>query len=53
MVNDHHKDIAAFEREAASGSDDALKQFASTTLPTLKQHLEMAETALKAAKPKS
>lgn len=53
MVNDHKKDIAAFEHEAASGSDAALKSFASSTLPTLKQHLEMAETALKTAKPKS
>jgi putative membrane protein len=45
MVKDHRKDIREFEREASNGADDAVKQFASSTLPTLKQHLEMAESA--------
>jgi putative membrane protein len=46
MVKDHRQDIAEFKREAASGSDPALKQFASTTLPTLEQHLQLAQSTL-------
>lgn len=42
MVEDHKKDIAMFEKEAASGQS-AVDQFASQTLPTLKEHLKMAE----------
>jgi putative membrane protein len=42
MVKDHEKDVALFEKEAASGQS-AVDQFASKTLPTLKTHLEMAE----------
>ena len=48
MIKDHHKDIKEFEREAASGSDTAVKQFASSALPDLKQHLQMAESAQQA-----
>lgn len=44
MVKDHKKDIAEFEREAKGGGDTHLKTFASNTLPTLKEHLQMAET---------
>ena len=43
MVKDHRKAIKLFGMESASGSDPDLKQFASTTLPALKQHLQMAE----------
>ncbi len=43
MVSDHKKDVAEFEREARSGKDPELKAFAEKTLPTLKQHLQMAE----------
>jgi putative membrane protein len=42
MLTDHQKDVAAFEREASSGNNEALKEFASRTLPTLKEHLKMA-----------
>jgi putative membrane protein len=45
MVRDHRADIAEFEREASHGSDPDIKAFASKTLPTLKHHLEMAESA--------
>jgi putative membrane protein len=45
MVRDHRADIAAFEREAGHGSDPDVKNFASRTLPTLKHHLQMAESA--------
>jgi putative membrane protein len=42
MLTDHQKDVAAFEKEASSGKNEALKEFASRTLPTLKQHLKLA-----------
>jgi putative membrane protein len=44
MVKDHRTDIAEFEKEASGGSDPDLKSFAANTLPTLKEHLQMAES---------
>jgi putative membrane protein len=49
MVSDHKADIKAFEKEATTGTDPELKQFASTTLPTLNQHLSMAQSGTHAA----
>jgi putative membrane protein len=43
MVEDHRKDIAAFEKEASDGHNSELRDFASKTLPVLRHHLEMAE----------
>jgi putative membrane protein len=43
MVEDHQKDIRAFEHEASAGSDADVKAFASKTLPTLKEHLQQAQ----------
>ncbi len=45
MVKDHKEDIAEFEKEAKGGSDPNIKAFAARTLPTLKEHLTMAESA--------
>jgi putative membrane protein len=42
MVTNHRTNIPMFEREASKGADTDLKQFASNTLPTLKEHLELA-----------
>jgi len=42
MVKDHKKDIAKFEKAAASDDAD-VAAFAKATLPTLKEHLQMAE----------
>ena len=50
MVRDHRTDIAEFQREADHGSDPAVKQFASSTLPTLQEHLRLAEDAQKQVK---
>ncbi|HEX4075957.1 MAG TPA: DUF4142 domain-containing protein [Candidatus Acidoferrales bacterium] len=43
MVRDHKDDIAAFQQEANNGQDRAVKNFASQTLPTLQDHLKMAQ----------
>ena len=42
MVTDHVQDVAAFKREASSGANPDIKDFASQTLPTLEDHLKHA-----------
>jgi putative membrane protein len=42
MVKDHQEDIAEFTSEANGGHKDAIRSFASDTLPTLKDHLKLA-----------
>jgi putative membrane protein len=43
VIADHQKDIAEFEREAKDGQDPQLKAFAAKTLPTLREHLKLAQ----------
>ncbi|MGI8991423.1 MAG: DUF4142 domain-containing protein [Bryobacteraceae bacterium] len=43
MVRDHKKDVSEFQKEANKGKDDSIKNFASQTLPTLQEHLKMAQ----------
>lgn len=43
MVQDHQKDVQAFQQEIQSGSNAELKSFAQSTLPTLQQHLAQAQ----------
>ena len=43
MLDDHSATVALFTKEAKSGRDSDLKGFASTTLPTIKDHLKMAQ----------
>lgn len=43
MVKDHRDTIAMFEHEAKSGSSAKVKAFAKETLPSLNDHLKMAE----------
>jgi putative membrane protein len=44
MVKDHTKDVSDFEQASAQAQDADVKGFASKTLPTLREHLEMART---------
>lgn len=43
MVKDHRDDVAAFEKEISGGTDGDIKSLASQALPTLREHLQMAE----------
>lgn len=43
MVRDHRKDVGEFAHEAKMGKDPAVKSFAESTLPTLREHLKEAE----------
>jgi putative membrane protein len=43
MVKDHQTDIAEFQKEANSGMNADLKSWATTTLPTLQEHLRIAK----------
>jgi putative membrane protein len=47
MVTNHRNNIPVFEREASRGADADLKQWASSIVPTLKEHLDMAQKAQK------
>ena len=44
MIADHKTTIALFQKEAKSGKNADLKAFAVKTLPTLQEHLKMANT---------
>ncbi|RPH45280.1 MAG: DUF4142 domain-containing protein [Burkholderiales bacterium] len=44
QVADHQKAVTLFERQAKSGQDAELKQWASKMLPALREHLEMARS---------
>ena len=43
MVKDHKKDVSAFRKQAKSAKDADVKSFAAQTLPTLQEHLAMAQ----------
>jgi putative membrane protein len=44
QVSDHKKDIEAFEKAANGAADQDVKNLATKTLPTLKEHLATAES---------
>jgi putative membrane protein len=43
MVADHKKDVAEFEKASKTAKDEAVKNFASSTAPTLQEHLKLAQ----------
>jgi putative membrane protein len=50
MVKDHQKDVKAFQAEVQGGTDPNVRQFASSTLPTLQQHLDQVKDLNKTTK---
>jgi len=42
MVKDHDTDVKEFQRVAQNGTDTAIRDFASKTLPTLQEHQTLA-----------
>jgi putative membrane protein len=55
MVKDHKNDVAEFKKQAERGKDPDLKAWASQKLPTLQEHLRLAqdvESQVKSAKPR-
>jgi putative membrane protein len=44
MVKDHKHDICEFEHEAKKGKDADVKKWASDEVPTLKKHLDLAQS---------
>ena len=49
MVEAHKKTVQLMEEQIRSGQDAELKAFATETLPTVRHHLQMAETLAKNA----
>ena len=50
MVEDHTSTIKAFEDESKNGTDVDLKAWVDKTLPTLRDHLKMAQDLQKKVK---
>jgi putative membrane protein len=44
MLQDHEKDVAAFQTAAQQGQDPDVKVFAAQALPTLQEHLEQVRS---------
>ena len=49
-IEDHKKDVKDFEKASQSAKDPEVKAFAAKTLPTLKAHLQQAESLQKSVK---
>ena len=47
MINDHQKDIAAYQRASQQAADPEVKAFAKKTLPVLQKHLKAVQAAQK------
>jgi putative membrane protein len=44
MVSDHKKDVSEFRKQSESAKDPDVRKFAAKALPTLEDHLKLAET---------
>jgi len=49
MLSDHRKDVSDFRKESQSGKDPEVKAWAAKTLPTLEEHLQLAQSASRGA----
>ena len=49
MAEDHQKAVDLFQKQAEEGQDPELKAFAEQTLPTIKEHLTMAQSMVQQA----
>jgi putative membrane protein len=45
MLQDHRKDVNDFRKESQGGQDPEVKAWAAKTLPTLEEHLRLAQSA--------
>jgi putative membrane protein len=52
MLSDHKKDVSEFKKEANQAKDSDVKAFAGKTLPTLQEHLTMAQNLNESVKGK-
>jgi putative membrane protein len=50
MVSDHRKDVSEFRKQSGSAKDADVKAFAAKSLPTLEEHLQLAQRAEQASK---
>jgi putative membrane protein len=50
QLKDHENDVKEFQAEAQNGQDPKVKSFASETLPTLQEHLELVKNLNKTQK---
>jgi len=44
MLSDHRKDVSEFQKVSKSSKDSDVKAFADKTLPTLQEHLKLAQS---------
>lgn len=44
MVSDHKKDVREFQKEEKTAKDGDVKMFTTNTLPTLEEHLKLAQS---------
>jgi len=49
MLQDHRKDVNEFRKESQSGKDPEVKAWAAKTLPTLEEHMRLAQSISGAA----
>lgn len=47
MLKDHMKDVSAFEKQAGDGQNAQVKEWVRKTLPTLREHLSLAQRTAK------
>ena len=43
MIENHQEDVSEFRQESQSAKDPDVRQFASKTLPTVEEHLRLAQ----------